>query len=60
MKSRWILVCGDKHTPINDFQVGVHLLDSFISENPGEVARLMTYSEYQYWEGKKTKRGKRS
>ena len=56
----WVLITSDEHIKVKTLDEATELLTAKAREySPNEV-RLITLKEYNEWEGRKRKRGKKS
>lgn len=56
----WVLINGDEHINIKTLEEATELLTKKAREHSPNEVRLITLKEYNEWEGRKRKRGKKS
>ena len=56
----WVLINGDEHIKAKTLEEATELLHKKAKETAPNTVRLITLEEYNEWEGKKRKRGKKS
>ena len=56
----WVLINGDEHIKAKTLEEATELLYKKAKETTPNTVRLITLEEYNEWEGKKRKRGKKS
>ena len=56
----WVLINGKEHIKIKSLEEATELLYKKATESAPNKVKLITLEEYNKWDGRKTKRGKRS
>ena len=56
----WVLINGEEHIKVKTLEEATELLHKKAKETAPNTVRLITLEEYNEWEGKKRKRGKKS
>ena len=55
----WVIINGEEHLHVKSLEEAVSLLEAKTRETGAQV-RMITLDDYNEWEYKKTKRGKKS
>lgn len=56
----WVLIDGDEHIKVQTLEEGTELLTKKARESTPNIVKLIPLSDYNKWEGRKRKRGKKS
>lgn len=56
----WVLVNGNEHIKVKTLEEGTELLTQKARESTPNLVKLLTLEEYNHWDGRKRKRGKKS
>lgn len=56
----WVLINGEEHIKVRTLEEATELLHIKASEASPNVVRLITLKEYNEWDGRKRKRGKKA
>lgn len=56
----WVVINGEEHIKVKTLEEGTDLLSSKAREAAPNKVRLITLEEYNEWEGRKRKRGKKA
>lgn len=56
----WVIINGDEHIKVKTLEKATELLTEKARESAPNTVRLITIKEYNEWEGRKRKRGKKA
>lgn len=56
----WVVINGNEHIKAKTLEEATELLYKKATESTPNAVRLITLEEYNQWEGKKRKRGKKA
>lgn len=56
----WVVINGNEHIKAKTLEEATELLYKKATESTPNTVRLITIEEYNQWEGKKRKRGKKA
>ena len=56
----WVIINGDEHIKVKTLEKATELLTQKARESAPNTDRLITIKEYNEWEGRKRKRGKKA
>ena len=56
----WVIINGDEHIRVKTLEKATELLTEKARESAPNTVRLITIKEYNEWEGRKRKRGKKA
>jgi hypothetical protein len=56
----WVVITSTKHIKVKTLEEAIELLTQKARETSPEKVRLITLKEYNNWEGRKRKRGKKA
>lgn len=56
----WVIINGDEHIKVKTLEKATELLTQKARESAPNTVRLITIKEYNEWEGRKRKRGKKA
>ena len=56
----WVLITNDEHIKVKTLEKATELLTAKAREHSPNEVRLITLKEYNEWEGRKRKRGKKA
>ena len=56
----WVLINGEEHIKVKTLEEATELLYKKATEAAPNTVRLITLEEYNQWEGRKRKRGKKA
>lgn len=56
----WVVITTQEHIKVKTLEEATELLTQKARENSPDVAKVITLKEYNTWEGRKRKRGKKA
>ena len=56
----WVLITSDEHIKVKTLEKATELLTAKAREHSPNQVRIITLKEYNEWEGRKRKRGKKA
>ena len=56
----WVIINGDEHIKVKTLEKATELLTEKARESTPNTVRLITLQEYNEWDGRKRKRGKKA
>lgn len=56
----WVVITAEEHIKVKTLEEATELLTKKARETSPEVAKVITLKEYNVWEGRKRKRGKKA
>ena len=56
----WVVITAEEHIKVKTLEEATNLLTQKARENSPVEVRVVTLSEYNNWEGRKRKRGKKA